>query len=76
MVVNISTDSNRRYWISAMNLFLGVWQGTKAERTGYWLHWLDPEGHLPRWGTERLVQKQQRANRWAEQLKTLGVEPQ
>ncbi|BAP55962.1 hypothetical protein THII_1665 [Thioploca ingrica] len=28
------------------------------------------------WGTERLAQEQPRANRWAEQLKALGVEPQ
>jgi len=24
--------------LRGIGLFLGVWQGTKAERTGYWLH--------------------------------------
>ncbi len=27
-------NENNRYWIAEINLFLGVWQGTKAEFTG------------------------------------------
>lgn len=34
-------DANDHYWIAQMNLFLGVWQGTRENRTGYWLRWWD-----------------------------------
>jgi hypothetical protein len=54
-------DENGRYWIASMNLYLGVWHGTKAERTGYWLRWWDENGNLLLWGTERLEQERQRA---------------
>lgn len=49
-----------RFWIKPMGLFLGVWQGTKAERTGYWLRWWDREGKLLPWGLERVEQERQR----------------
>lgn len=35
-----------RFWLAKMNLFLGLWQGTKEERTGYWLRWWDAAGNL------------------------------
>lgn len=54
-------DANGRYWIESMKLFLGVWQGTKAERTGYWLRWWDESGNLLLWGTERIEQERARA---------------
>jgi len=31
------------YWIAGIG-FLGVWQGNKANRTGYWLRWWDEAG--------------------------------
>ncbi len=30
-------DENNRYWIKELNLFIGIWQGTKAEFTTNWL---------------------------------------
>lgn len=41
-----SADANNRYWIAQMNLFLGCWQGTRENRTGYWLRWWDENGEL------------------------------
>ncbi|MDF5712898.1 MAG: Uma2 family endonuclease [Rhizonema sp. NSF051] len=54
-------DENERYWIASLNLYLGIWHGTKAERTGYWLRWWDADGNLLLWGAERLEQERQRA---------------
>jgi Uma2 family endonuclease len=39
-------DTNNRYQISDIGLFLGVWQGTRENWTGYWLRWWDEKGEL------------------------------
>jgi hypothetical protein len=54
-------DENNRYWIAEINLFLGVWQGKKAEVTAYWLRWWDKSGNLLLWGSELVEQERQRA---------------
>jgi Uma2 family endonuclease len=53
-------DDPGRYWIEPLRLFLGVWEGTKADRTGHWLRWWDSEGDLLLWGAERLEREHQR----------------
>ncbi len=75
-------DSNHRYWVSEMNLFLGVWQGTRENRTGYWLRWWDELGEMMLWGSElslkersRAEQERERAERLAAQLRAAGIEP-
>jgi Uma2 family endonuclease len=52
-------DANGRYLIASMNLFLGVWHGTKVEVTSYWLRWWDEAGNLLPWGVERVEQSLQ-----------------
>lgn len=78
-----------RYWIREMNLFLGVWQGSRENRDGYWLRWWDANGNLLLWGTEltlqereraeqereRAEQERERADRLAAQLRAAGIEP-
>jgi Uma2 family endonuclease len=54
-------DEQGRYWIASLNLFLGIWLGTKADRRGRWLRWWDADGHLLLWGAESLEQERQRA---------------
>jgi Uma2 family endonuclease len=49
-----------RYWLESLGLFIGVWQGTKADRTGYWLRWWNSAGNLLPWGTESVEQERQR----------------
>ncbi|WP_414583303.1 Uma2 family endonuclease [Scytonema sp. PCC 10023] len=68
-------DENNRYWIAQMNLFLGIWQGSRENRTGYWLRWWDERGELLLWGSELAAKERQRAERLAAQLRSLGVEP-
>ena len=49
-------DASNRYWIAQMGLFLGVWQGSRENRTGYWLRWWDEKGELLLWGSEQAEQ--------------------
>jgi Uma2 family endonuclease len=69
-------DANNRYWIAQMRLFLGVWQGTRENRTGFWLRWWDEKGELLLWGSERAEQLSERAERLAAQLRAAGIEPE
>ena len=73
-----------------MNLFLGMWQGSRENRTGYWLRWWDENGELLLWGSElveqerdrteaerqRADEERQRAERLAQQLRAAGIEPE
>lgn len=54
-------DANGRYWIESMQLFIGVWQGSKTDRTGYWLRWWDESENLLLWGAEKVQQERDRA---------------
>jgi hypothetical protein len=53
-------NSLNRYWLEEMGLFLGVWQGKKAEFQTYWLRWWDKEGNLLSWGSELVAQEKQK----------------
>lgn len=64
------------HWIAEINLFLGVWQGSRENRTGYWLRWWDDKGEVLLWGLELGAKERQRAERLAAQLKALGIEPE
>ena len=59
-------EENGMYWIESMQLFLGVWQGDRENRTGYWLRWWDAQGNLLLWGIERAEQEAQRAEQEAQ----------
>ncbi|MBW4683801.1 MAG: Uma2 family endonuclease [Komarekiella atlantica HA4396-MV6] len=52
-------DVSNRYWIAEMSLFLGVWQGVRENRTGYWLRWWDENRELLLWGSELAAKEQQ-----------------
>ncbi|MDX2242483.1 MAG: Uma2 family endonuclease [Leptolyngbyaceae cyanobacterium bins.302] len=76
-------DNNDRFSVPQMNLWLGVWQGTRENRSGYWLRWWDEAGNLLLWGLElaeqerqRTEQERQRAERLAAQLRAAGIEPE
>ncbi|NEQ95393.1 MAG: Uma2 family endonuclease [Cyanothece sp. SIO2G6] len=81
---------NGLYWLESMQLFLGVWQGEREGRSGYWLRWWDAQENLLLWGTERAEQEAQRAEQEAQraeqeaqraerllaQLRAAGIEPE
>lgn len=78
-----SSDDQQRFWIEQLGLALGVWQGTRENRTGYWLRWWNDRGELLPWGKEqaeqerqRAEQEHQRAERLAAQLRAAGIDPE
>ncbi|HEY9853523.1 MAG TPA: Uma2 family endonuclease [Leptolyngbyaceae cyanobacterium] len=78
-----SANEQGRFWIPEMQLFLGVWQGNRENRQGYWLRWWDEQDNLLLWGAERVEQERlraeqehQRAERLAAQLRAAGIEPE
>ncbi|MEA5577285.1 Uma2 family endonuclease [Anabaena sp. UHCC 0451] len=54
-----SDNENQRYWLAEMQLFIGVWQGKRENRQGYWLRWWDQNGNLLLWGSELVQQERQ-----------------
>ncbi len=71
-----SVNEQGHFWIPEMQLFLGVWQGNRENRQGYWLRWWDQEGNLLLWGTEQIERERQRSERLAAQLRAAGIEPE
>lgn len=69
-------DANNLYWIAQMSLFLGKWQGTRENRTGYWLRWWNENGEMLLWGVEKSRHLEEKAERLAAQLKAAGIEPE
>lgn len=69
-------DTNNHYRVEALDLSLGVWQGTKENRTGYWLRWWDENGQMLPWGIESVEQERQRAEALLAQLRAAGIEPE
>lgn len=57
----IEPSQDGRYWLADISLFLGVWEGTHFDRTGYWLRWWDTDGQMLLWGEELTEQERQKA---------------
>lgn len=54
-------NSEGRYWIPELKLFLGIWYGIRLGVTAHWLRWWDEAGNLLFWGTEKADMESQRA---------------
>lgn len=71
------TPNNRgHYPIEPLQVELGIWPGEYQNQQFPWLRWWDSEGNLLLTSQERTERERQRADRLAEQLRALGVEPQ
>ncbi len=82
-------DNDGHYYIATLDLALGAWQGTRENRTGYWLRWWDAAGNLLPWRSELVATERQRADaekeradaaqlkaeRLAAKLQELGIDP-
>ena len=64
------------YPIPPLNVELGIWQGAYLGQTLPWLRWWDHHGTLLLAGDERAERESQRAERMAEKLRELGVDPE
>ncbi|MGB3265008.1 MAG: hypothetical protein WBA89_13770 [Microcoleus sp.] len=56
-----SPTAEGRYWIPEINLFLGIWYGTRLGATMHWLRWWDAAGNLLLWSSEKSELERQRA---------------
>ncbi|BFM38688.1 Uma2 family endonuclease [Synechocystis sp. LKSZ1] len=59
------------YWLEELQLFLGVWQGTRENRAGYWLRWWDAQDNLLLWGMELVALERQAKQTALERLALL-----
>lgn len=64
----LSANERGHYPISPMGVELGIWQGQYGNMTLPWLRWWDSQGNLLLTGDER-------ADRLAERLRQMGVNP-
>lgn len=72
-----------RLWLEDLQLGLGLWQGTYQGTERPWLRWYDAAGNWILTPTEQeaqtlslLTQERQRAERLAQQLRALGIDPE
>lgn len=72
----LNANAQERYWIESINLYLGVWYGRKADRTGYWLRWWDGNDNMLLWGGELLEQERQRVEKLKSYLRSQGIDPE
>ena len=71
----LSANEWGHYPISSMSVDLGIWQGEYENMTLPWLRWWDSQGNLLLTGREQAQQERQRADRLAERLRQMGVNP-
>jgi Uma2 family endonuclease len=63
-----------RYWIPELNLFLGIWQGTRVGMTIHWLRWWNRADQLLLWSSEQAEQERQRAEQEYQRAETAIAE--
>jgi Uma2 family endonuclease len=68
-------DGSCAIWIPELELGLGLWQGVYDGLSRYWLRWCDAAGNWIATPDERAEQERQRAERLADRLRQLGVDP-
>lgn len=80
--VRMPASEQGHYPIPPMGVEIGIWHGRYQNTEAPWLRWWDREGNLLLSGWERnqlaqsqLEQAQQRAERLAERLRAMGVNP-
>jgi Uma2 family endonuclease len=68
-------NTQGQVWIPEVELFLGVWSGTRLGQSMNWLRWYDRFGKLLLWSSEKLEQERQRSEILAAKLRELGIDP-
>lgn len=71
----VPANERGHYPIAPMDVELGIWQGRYENMELPWLRWWDSQGNLLLTGDERSELERQRAERLAERLRQLGVNP-
>ena len=71
----VVANERGHYPILQLGVELGIWQGLYGNMELPWLRWSDSKGNLLLNGDERVEQERQRANRLAERLLQMGINP-
>jgi hypothetical protein len=71
----LSANERGHYAIAPIGVELGIWQGRYEEMELPWLRWWDDQGNLLLTGEERANRERQRADRLAERLRQMGINP-
>ena len=79
----MSPNQRGHYPIAPLGVELGIWQGTYLGVELPWLRWWDAQGNLLLSGTEKaqqaeskLEQERLRAERLADRLRAMGIDPE
>ncbi len=62
-------------WFETLGLGLVEWPGQYEDMSAVWLRWRRRDGSLVPTGAERAETEKQRADRMAEKLRALGIDP-
>lgn len=65
-----------RYWLPELELFLGVWYGTRLGLTLNWLRWWDEAGNMLLWSAQQAEQERQRAEQERQRAETAIAQAQ
>ncbi|MBE9013870.1 Uma2 family endonuclease [Pseudanabaenaceae cyanobacterium LEGE 13415] len=63
------------HWLRTVGLRLTLWEGAFEGVTGTWLRWCDRDGQIIPTGAEGRDQERQRAEKLAERLRSMGIDP-
>jgi len=69
-----ATPTDGRYFVAALNLWIGVWEGTRLKYAGYWLRWWTPDGEMVLWSEERAKKAEAQAKKAEERAQTVEEE--
>ena len=64
-----------RLLVPSIELSLGIWQGSYETLNRSWLRWMTLEGELIPNAEEQVVAAQERADKLAQRLRELGIDP-
>lgn len=71
----VAANKRGHFPIPLMGVELGIWRGEHESMELPWLRWWDDQGNLLSTGDERAEREKQRADRLAERLRQMGVDP-
>jgi hypothetical protein len=67
--------ANAKFWFGELGIGLGIWQGLYQAVEGQWLRWYNAGGNWLETDAERANRQTERADRLAERLRSLGIDP-
>jgi len=68
-------EMSEPFWLQTVGLGLTIWNGEFEGQESTWLRWCDREGQIIPTGAEGREIERQRAERLAERLRAMGVDP-